>query len=91
MEMMDFLRMIVTEAVWRKVRDEFQDYVQAHFETLNPQEQKAFAGLLMGGDEFTTQILDGLWEKFSATACTDERMKELFSAELKDMGIDVEL
>lgn len=82
---------MIQEKVWVIIRAEFQDYVQAHFETLNPQEQKAFAGLLMGGDEFTTQILDGLWEKFSATACTDERMKELFSAELKEMGIDVEL
>ena len=82
---------MIQEKVWVIIRAEFQDYIQAHFETLNSQEQKAFADLLMANDEFTTQILDGLWEKFSATACTDERMKELFSAELKEMGIDVEL
>ena len=81
---------MIQEKVWVIIRAEFEDYIQAHFETLNSQEQKAFTGLLMANDEFTRQILDGLWDKFSVTACTDERMRELFLKEMKEFGIEVE-
>ena len=81
---------MIQEKVWVIIRAEFQDYIQAHFETLNSQEQKAFADLLMANDEFTTQILEGLWDKFSVTACTNERMRELFLKEIKEFGIEVE-
>lgn len=81
---------MIQEKVWVIIRAEFQDYIQAHFETLNSQEQKAFTSLLKGNDEFTRQILDGLWDKFSVTACSDERMKELFLKEIKEFGIEVE-
>ena len=87
--MKEILMNMIQEKVWVIIRAEFQDYIQAHFETLNPQEQKAFAGLMMANDEFTKQILDGLWDKFSITACTDERMRELFLKEIKEFGIEV--
>lgn len=87
--MKEILMNMIQEKVWVIIRAEFQDYIQAHFETLNPQEQKAFAGLMMANDEFTKQILDGLWDKFSVTACTDERMRELFLKEIKEFGIEV--
>lgn len=88
--MKEILIKMIQEKVWVIIRAEFEDYIQAHFETLNSQEQKAFAGLLMANDEFTRQILDGLWNKFSATACTDERINELFLKEMKEFGIEVE-
>lgn len=87
--MKEILMNMIQEKVWVIIRAEFQDYIQAHFETLNPQEQKAFVGLMMANDEFTKQILDGLWDKFSITACTDERMRELFLKEIKEFGIEV--
>lgn len=80
---------MIQEKVWVIIRAEFEDYIQAHFETLNSQEQKAFAGLLIANDEFTRQILDGLWDKFSVTACTDERMRELFLKEMQELGMEI--
>jgi hypothetical protein len=88
--MKEILMKMIQEKVWEIIRAEFQDYIQAHFETLNSQEQKAFTGLLKGNDEFTRQILDGLWDKFSVTACSDERMRELFLKEIKEFGLEVE-
>ena len=87
--MKEILMNMIQEKVWVIIRAEFQDYIQAHFETLNPNEQKAFAGLMMANDEFTKQILDGLWDKFSITACTDERMRELFLKEIKEFGMEI--
>lgn len=87
--MKEILMNMIQEKVWVIIRAEFQDYIQAHSETLNPQEQKAFVGLMKANDEFTKQILDGLWDKFSITACTDERMRELFLKEIKEFGIEV--
>ena len=88
--MKEILMNMIQEKVWVIIRAEFQDYIQAHFETLNSQEQKAFASLLKENDEFTKQILDGLWDKFSITACSDERMRELFLKEIKEFGLEVE-
>jgi len=81
---------MIQEKVWVIIRAEFQDYIQAHFETLNLNEQTSFAKLLVANDEFTKQILDGLWDEFSITACSDERMTELFLKEMKELGMEVE-
>jgi|688.fasta_scaffold622971_1 hypothetical protein len=88
--MKEIVMKMIQEKVWVIIRAEFQDYIQAHFETLNLNEQTSFAKLLVANDEFTKQILDGLWDEFSITACSDERMTELFLKEMKELGMEVE-
>jgi hypothetical protein len=87
--MKEIVMKMIQEKVWVIIRAEFQDYIQAHFETLNLNEQTSFAKLLVANDEYTKQILDGLWDKFSVTACSDERMRKLFLKEMQELGMEI--
>jgi hypothetical protein len=84
-----FMKMI-QEKVWVIIRAEFQDYIQAHFKTLNLNEQTSLTKLLLANDEYTRMVLDRLWNEFSITACSDERVTELFLKEIKELGLEVE-
>jgi succinate dehydrogenase flavin-adding protein (antitoxin of CptAB toxin-antitoxin module) len=75
--------------VWVIIRAEFQDYIEAHFDRLSSNEQTSFAKLLVANDEYTKQILDGLWDEFSITACSDERMRKLFLKEMQELGMEI--
>jgi hypothetical protein len=88
--MKEIVMKMIQEKVWVIIRAEFQDYIQAHFETLNLNEQTSFTKLLLANDEYTRMVLDRLWNEFSVTACSDERMTELFLKEMKELGMEVE-
>jgi succinate dehydrogenase flavin-adding protein (antitoxin of CptAB toxin-antitoxin module) len=87
--MEEILMKMIQEKVWVIIRAEFQDYIEAHFDRLSSNEQTSFAKLLVANDEYTKQILDGLWDEFSITACTDERMRELFLKEMQELGMEI--
>ena len=87
--MEEIVMKMIQEKVWVIIRAEFQEYIEKHFDTLSSNEQTAFARLLVANDEFTRQILDGLWDEFSITACSDERMRELFLKEIQELGMEI--
>ena len=68
---------------------EFQGYIQKHSETLNSNELISFIRLLTANDEYTKMVLDKLWSEFSITACTNERMRELFLKEMQEFGMEI--
>lgn len=79
----NFIKTLITEAVWAKIRKEFTSYVEEHYASLNTEkEQEAFTKLLMNDDEYTTQVLNRLWSDFEVEACSEERIQELFDEEL---------
>lgn len=87
--MKEIVMKMIQEKVWVIIRAEFQDYIEAHFDRLSSNEQTSFAKLLVANDEYTKQILDGLWDEFSITACSDERMRKLFLKEMQELGMEV--
>jgi hypothetical protein len=87
--MEEILMKMIQEKVWVIIRAEFQDYIEAHFDRLSSNEQTSFAKLLVANDEYTKQILDGLWDEFSITACSDERMRKLFLKEMQELGMEI--
>jgi len=87
--MEEIVMKMIQEKVWVIIRAEFQDYIEAHFDRLSSNEQTSFAKLLVANDEYTKQILDGLWDEFSITACSDERMRKLFSKEMQELGMEI--
>jgi hypothetical protein len=88
--MEELIKKMVQEKVWLVICAEFQQYIQKHSETLNSNELISFIRLLTANDEYTKMVLDKLWSEFSATYCTDERMRELFLKEMQELGIEVE-
>jgi hypothetical protein len=88
--MKEIVMKMIQEKVWVIIRAEFQDYIQAHFKTLNLNEQTSLTKLLLANDEYTRMVLDRLWNEFSITACSDERVTELFLKEIKELGLEVE-
>ena len=87
--MEEIVMKMIQEKVWVIIRAEFQNYIEAHFDRLSSNEQTSFAKLLVANDEYTKQILDGLWDEFSITACSDERMRKFFLKEMQELGMEI--
>lgn len=87
--MEELIKKMVQEKVWLVICAEFQGYIQKHSETLNSNELISFIRLLTANDEYTKMVLDKLWSEFSITACTNERMRELFLKEMQEFGMEI--
>lgn len=88
--MEELIEKMIQEKVWLVICAEFQGYIQKHSEALNSDEMISFVKLLAANDEYTKMVLDRLWSEFSITACSDERMRELFLKEMKELGLVVD-
>jgi len=89
-EMNDFIDNILKEIVWKRINEDFQNYIQKHFEKLPHKEKRVFFKLISGGDEYSNLVLENLWNEFSIKGCSAERMQQIMKEEIQKIKSELE-